>query len=279
MSDRTVLAVDGGNSKTDLALVQVDGSLLAHVRGPLSSPHHLGLTESVGLLQRLLDEALVRRRERAHRADRRAGLPGGVDFPAEEESLRAALKAPDRGPRRRRNDTIALLRAGTERGWGVAVVCGAGINCVGIARRPAASLSGARLDHRRLGRRLRRRRRCAVRRGAGEDGRGAREPRAGRAAALRARLAATPRRGDARRPDLAPSADRAGAGRVRRGADDIEAAAIVERLAEGGRARARRAHATRSRTATGRGRPRRWPAPGGRRAAPGGHRRRPRRGG
>ena len=26
------------------------------------------------------------------------------------------------------NDTYAVLRAGTERGWGVAVVCGAGIN-------------------------------------------------------------------------------------------------------------------------------------------------------
>jgi N-acetylglucosamine kinase-like BadF-type ATPase len=31
------------------------------------------------------------------------------------------------------NDTFAVLRAGTERGWGVAVVCGAGINCVGVA--------------------------------------------------------------------------------------------------------------------------------------------------
>jgi N-acetylglucosamine kinase-like BadF-type ATPase len=31
------------------------------------------------------------------------------------------------------NDTFAVLRAGTERGWGVAIVCGAGINCVGVA--------------------------------------------------------------------------------------------------------------------------------------------------
>ena len=31
------------------------------------------------------------------------------------------------------NDTFAVLRAGTARGWGVAVVCGAGINCVGVA--------------------------------------------------------------------------------------------------------------------------------------------------
>jgi N-acetylglucosamine kinase-like BadF-type ATPase len=31
------------------------------------------------------------------------------------------------------NDTFAVLRAGTESGWGVAVTCGAGINCVGVA--------------------------------------------------------------------------------------------------------------------------------------------------
>ncbi len=30
------------------------------------------------------------------------------------------------------NDTFAVLRAGTDTGWGVAVVCGAGINCVGV---------------------------------------------------------------------------------------------------------------------------------------------------
>ncbi len=135
MSDRIVLAVDGGNSKTDLALVRADGSLLAHVRGPLSSPHHLGLPESIGLLQRLLDEALG-----AAGANGQTDLTvaevflAGVDFPSEEQSLREALEE-------RRiaghvvvgNDTLALLRAGTERGWGVAVVCGAGINCVGVA--------------------------------------------------------------------------------------------------------------------------------------------------
>ena len=43
MKRADVLAVDGGNSKTDLALVARDGSVLALVRGRLSSPHHLGL--------------------------------------------------------------------------------------------------------------------------------------------------------------------------------------------------------------------------------------------
>lgn len=31
-----------------------------------------------------------------------------------------------------RNDTFAVLRAGTERKWGVAVVCGSGLNCTGV---------------------------------------------------------------------------------------------------------------------------------------------------
>ena len=135
MNDRLVLAVDGGNSKTDLALVREDGAVLAHARGPLSSPHHLGLDRSVALLQALLDEACAF-----------AGLDGsgpvavaqvflaGLDFPAEEDALHAAIAAKGWAEHLEvGNDTLAVLRAGTERGWGVAVVCGAGINCVGVA--------------------------------------------------------------------------------------------------------------------------------------------------
>jgi N-acetylglucosamine kinase-like BadF-type ATPase len=125
-----ILAVDGGNSKTDLALVAPDGGLLAHARGPLSSPHHLGLDGCLDVLQRLLDEAGLDGR----RADVAQVLVAGVDFPEEEAALRDALDA--RGwatTTRVGNDTFAVLRAGTERGWGVAITCGAGINCVGVA--------------------------------------------------------------------------------------------------------------------------------------------------
>ena len=54
-----VLAVDGGNSKTDLALVREDGAVLAVVRGGMSSPHHIGLDGPVELLQGLYDHALA----------------------------------------------------------------------------------------------------------------------------------------------------------------------------------------------------------------------------
>ena len=134
MSAPMVLAVDGGNSKTDLALVRADGEVLALVRGPLSSPHHIGLGGCLDVLQRLLDEARRKAGLDGARAEVGAVLLAGVDFPAEVQRLQQALD--ERGWAARTtvaNDTFAVLRAGTERGWGVAVVCGAGINCVGVS--------------------------------------------------------------------------------------------------------------------------------------------------
>ena len=137
MSAPTVIAVDGGNSKTDLALVRADGRVLSLVRGPLSSPHHLGLDGSLGVLSDLLDQAALDAGLRADQgpvADVAQLLMAGVDFPSEEDELREAVEA-RRWAKRTAvgNDTFAVLRAGTEEGWGVAVVCGSGINCVGVA--------------------------------------------------------------------------------------------------------------------------------------------------
>jgi len=150
-----VLAVDGGNSKSDLALVADDGALLASVRGPgMTKPD---LAKTLGLLTSLIGQA-----------QRQAGRPGcpvarhlsacvaNADLPEEEEALTAALRAQGwTGTTEVVNDTFAVLRAGldaaapdgpspaagspapaggaAERHWGVAVTCGAGINCVGVA--------------------------------------------------------------------------------------------------------------------------------------------------
>jgi N-acetylglucosamine kinase-like BadF-type ATPase len=130
-----VLAVDGGNSKTDLALVARDGSVLAMVRGPLSSPHHLGVEGCLAVLERLLGDAVREAELEAPRiAEIAELLMAGVDFPAEEETLREAVAERSWANRVHvGNDTFAVLRAGTDRAWGVAVTCGAGINCVGVA--------------------------------------------------------------------------------------------------------------------------------------------------
>jgi N-acetylglucosamine kinase-like BadF-type ATPase len=130
VSAAAVIAVDGGASKTHLARLGRDGALLELVRGSESSPQNLGLERALGVLDRLFAEA--------------GGQPGeaevaqlnmsGVDFPSEERELREAIEARRWADRVAvDNDTFAVLRAGTERGWGVAVVCGSGINCVGVA--------------------------------------------------------------------------------------------------------------------------------------------------
>jgi N-acetylglucosamine kinase-like BadF-type ATPase len=131
-----VLAVDGGGFKTHLALVRDDGALLALVRGPHSSPHQIGVDGCLDLLERLLGEAVERAggaRNGGPAADVGQVMMSGVDLPREQDELQAAVDT--RGWATRitvANDTFALLRAGTERGWGVALVCGAGMNCVGV---------------------------------------------------------------------------------------------------------------------------------------------------
>jgi N-acetylglucosamine kinase-like BadF-type ATPase len=51
MSNPAVIAVDGGASKTHLALVGRDGELLELVRGGESSPQNLGLGRAHGRRQ------------------------------------------------------------------------------------------------------------------------------------------------------------------------------------------------------------------------------------
>jgi N-acetylglucosamine kinase-like BadF-type ATPase len=61
-------------------------------------------------------------------------MVAGADLPEELGTLRAGIEALGLSERLVvDNDTFALLRSGTDRGWGVAVVCGGGVNCLGVA--------------------------------------------------------------------------------------------------------------------------------------------------
>ena len=66
-------------------------------------------------------------------ADLAVLLIAGLDFPDEEEAYQAEAEKRGWAPEIVvGNDTYAVLRAGTERGWGIAVTCGTGMNCVGL---------------------------------------------------------------------------------------------------------------------------------------------------
>jgi len=100
--------------------------VLGFARGPLSHPHHIGVEASADVLDALAAEVRAP-------ADLAVLLIAGLDFPDEEETYLA--EAERRGWAAEvvvGNDTFAVLRAGSESGWGVAVTCGAGMNCVGV---------------------------------------------------------------------------------------------------------------------------------------------------
>jgi N-acetylglucosamine kinase-like BadF-type ATPase len=99
----------------------------------MSSPHHIGVEGCLQVLSDLLGEATAAAGLGERPAIAQVML-AGADLPAEEDALRDAIEA--RGWAARTavgNDTFAILRTGSEQGWGVAVVCGSGINCVGVA--------------------------------------------------------------------------------------------------------------------------------------------------
>jgi N-acetylglucosamine kinase-like BadF-type ATPase len=125
------LAVDGGNSKTDVVLGTADGEVLGFVRGPTSSPHVVGLDGAMRVLDALFAE--VRSLAGVDTAiDLVAVYLAGADLPIEVAQIQSAVA--EQGWAGRSivdNDCFALMRAGTSMPDAVAVVCGAGNNCVG----------------------------------------------------------------------------------------------------------------------------------------------------
>ena len=133
---RTILAVDGGNSKTDVALLTEDGRLRAAVRGPTISHQAVGL-----------EAGMARAAELVARVRSMAGPTVG-DGPVDvaiwalagadtgRDLRRLGVKLGQLGASRRDrlcNDAGAAFRAGSDRGWGVVVICGSGVAAMGRA--------------------------------------------------------------------------------------------------------------------------------------------------
>jgi N-acetylglucosamine kinase-like BadF-type ATPase len=129
-----VIGVDGGNSKTDVVVATTTGRLLARLRGPgVNSPladadaWRKGL---IDLVSQARDVAGVPARSRASAA---VYFLANVDLPAERRVARRELVRADQAELTVvQNDTVAVLRAGATRPWGIAVTAGAGINAVGV---------------------------------------------------------------------------------------------------------------------------------------------------
>ena len=132
-----VLAVDGGNSKTDVALVARDGRLLSFVRGPTTSHQVVDLRAGIKRLTGLVEDAASRAGlDPATRPVAEVGVHAiaGADYATDVRTLETSLA----GAGLTRdvivvNDTIGALWAGSSAGWGIALICGEGINGAAVA--------------------------------------------------------------------------------------------------------------------------------------------------
>jgi N-acetylglucosamine kinase-like BadF-type ATPase len=131
-----LVAVDGGASKTDAWVVGADGTVLGTARGAGSNHQFSGLDGAMDAIGDTIGQALTAAGlDSAVRPAAPLGVYclAGMDLPVDGERLGGAIRA--RGWSEEdvlRNDTLAVLRAGVRSGWGVGVVCGSGLNCVGL---------------------------------------------------------------------------------------------------------------------------------------------------
>jgi N-acetylglucosamine kinase-like BadF-type ATPase len=147
-SRAAVLAVDGGNSKADVALVSADGTLLGAVHGSTISHQAVGLDPGMANLVRLARTAAsgtTRDGSMAGGEGRLAeggaalaelGVYGlaGADFPEDVRLLTRAIESQALTDETViLNDTFVALRAGTHRPWGVVLICGQGVNGAAVA--------------------------------------------------------------------------------------------------------------------------------------------------
>jgi N-acetylglucosamine kinase-like BadF-type ATPase len=134
-----VLAVDGGNSKTEVAVLDRSGTVLGSARGPGSNHAHSDHDAAMRVIDSLVAEALRTGHSRrpARAPDRPAAevavlCLAGADFPSDERELARVASGFGWAERVQVcNDADAMLRAGTDREIGVVLVCGAGVNCMG----------------------------------------------------------------------------------------------------------------------------------------------------
>ncbi len=124
-----VVGVDGGGSMTRAVALTLDGTVVRREEGPGASPHFFGVDTSVEVV-----DAVVRASLGGAPATQVNLYLSALDLQAEIAEYRSAIAVlPWVTPRTVvENDLWALLRSGTEAPDAVAVVCGTGINAIGV---------------------------------------------------------------------------------------------------------------------------------------------------
>lgn len=128
-----LLAVDGGGTKTDVAVIDLDGTLVARCIGPHVVPQVIGAGASLDAICELATTACVEAGVDPDRLHALAGavfLLAGIDLPIERDAYLTAARDRIPAPVLVDNDALAVAHAGLTDARGVAVACGTGANVV-----------------------------------------------------------------------------------------------------------------------------------------------------
>jgi N-acetylglucosamine kinase-like BadF-type ATPase len=129
-----IIGVDGGGSKTHAVALTLEGELAGRGDGPGSSPHFFGVPQSIEIVDAAVRAAIAAASGEPVSVIQANLYLSGLDLPPELEAYADAAAALPWTPPGTvvDNDLFALLRTGTESPDAVAVVCGTGINAIGV---------------------------------------------------------------------------------------------------------------------------------------------------
>ncbi len=130
-----VLGVDGGGSKTHLAICDESGAVLGAATSGPSNWETVGLRGASDAIGDAIEKALAASGVRRDQIEAAVFGLAGVDWPSDIERLETAL-APLRleCPSTIMNDSYIALRAGARAPWGVVVIAGTGTVVAGRSR-------------------------------------------------------------------------------------------------------------------------------------------------
>lgn len=143
MTDQAcVVGVDGGNSKTAVAVADLDGRVLASRTGPQSDLYFGGAEGALDALASTIAEALAAADRAPSDVVATSCSLAGADWPEDVELLRdeTARRVGLPVPPLVVNDAFGGMRTGTASGEGLAVVCGT-FNAVGARHRDGRTFS------------------------------------------------------------------------------------------------------------------------------------------
>ena len=132
MTVRYALGVDGGSSKTHALLAAETGQVLGFGQAGGSNHQNRGLENAMREITSAVRDTLKRTQAKPEDVELGCYCLSGADLPEDFDLLRNALSELSFSNQVViKNDTMAALRAGLTRPWGVVVVCGSGFNAAG----------------------------------------------------------------------------------------------------------------------------------------------------